>query len=105
MKIFSPFLLGFLLACLTTAVYSQQISFPGAEGAGSFTTGGRGTSAQPTTVFEVTRIDDPSPTVAGTLRHALSQSTTTYPYRTIVFRVSGTIRLTSRLTIPRNTTI
>jgi len=79
---------------------AQQISFPGAEGAGKFTKGGRGTAAVPTSVFEVTNLLDTN--TAGTLRYALSQSAT---HRTVVFRVSGTIHLTTRLSIPRNTTL
>ncbi len=92
LAIFSPILSG-----------AQQPAFPGAEGAGKFTSGGRGTNVNPTTVFEVTNLtDDNTP---GSLRYACSQSTSTYPYRTIVFRVSGTIHLNSRLNIPRNTTV
>lgn len=80
--------------------HAQQPAFPGAEGAGMYTTGGRGTPAVPTTVFEVTNLlDDGLP---GSLRYALSANAT---YRTVVFRVSGTIHLTSRLIINANTTI
>src|SRR5687768_17305679 len=86
----------------TTNIHAQLKSFPGAEGAGSFTSGGRGTAAQPTTVFEVTSLDDAN--TPGTLRYALQASAATYPYRTIVFRISGTIHLLSRLTIRSNTT-
>jgi pectin methylesterase-like acyl-CoA thioesterase len=79
---------------------AQQPAFPGAEGAGMFTTGGRGTAAIPTTVFEVTNLnDDNSP---GSLRYALTASAA---YRTVVFRVSGTIHLNSKLNIRDNTTI
>jgi pectin methylesterase-like acyl-CoA thioesterase len=86
-----------------TIAYTQQIAFPGAEGAGRFTSGGRGTASQPTTVFEVTNLnDDNNP---GSLRYAVRASVSTYPYRTIVFRVAGTIHLTSKLNIPGNTTI
>lgn len=92
-----------LLLLMASTTYSQQIAFPGAEGAGKFTSGGRGTLATMTTVFEVTNLTDANS--LGSLRYACSQSTTTYPYRTIVFRVSGTIHLSSRLTIPKNTTI
>src|SRR5439155_10821443 len=42
---------------------------------------------------------------AGRLRYACSQSIATYPNRTIVFRISGTIHLNSKLPIPKNTTI
>jgi pectin methylesterase-like acyl-CoA thioesterase len=90
----------FLSATLLQEARAQQIAFPGAEGAGRFASGGRGTSAVATTVFEVTNLnDDNNP---GSLRYALTQPAT---YRTIVFRVSGTIRLTSKLTIRGNTTI
>jgi pectinesterase len=91
----------FIFVC--GSVSAQQIAFPGAEGAGRFTSGGRGTVATPTTVFEVTNLNDDNN--AGSLRYALQASTTTYPYRTIVFKVSGTIHLTSKLTIKGNTTI
>ncbi|PJJ53281.1 pectate lyase family protein [Hymenobacter chitinivorans] len=91
---------------LTTAVLAgparaQQLAFPGAEGAGRFTSGGRGTKQQPTTVFEVTSLnDDRQP---GSLRYALSQPAAA---RTVVFRVSGTIHLASPLVIDKsNTTI
>ena len=81
----------------------QQLAFPGAEGAGRFTTGGRGTLAQPTTVFKVTSLADNN--VPGTLRFAVSASSASFPHRTIVFAVSGTIRLTAPLSIRSNTTI
>lgn len=84
----------------TIPVQAQTPAFPGAEGAGMYTTGGRGTAASPTTVFEVTNLnDDNNP---GSLRYALQASAT---YRTIVFRVSGTIHLNSKLNIRDNTTI
>ena len=90
----------FLSAILLQDANAQQIAFPGAEGAGRFASGGRGTAAVPTTVFEVTNLnDDNNP---GSLRYALTQTAT---HRTVVFRVSGTIRLTSKLTIRGNTTI
>ena len=89
--------------CLCVWGVAQQTAFPGAEGAGRFTSGGRGTSTSPTTVFEVTNLTDiNSP---GSLRYALQASTTTYVHRTIVFRVSGTIHLTSKLNIRGNCTI
>ena len=95
-KIFTNLFLSIFFLCAT--VSAQQPAFPGAEGAGMFTTGGRGAGSK---VFAVTSLlDDGS---AGTLRWALTQTAT---YRTVVFRVSGTIHLTSALKITKgNTTI
>jgi pectin methylesterase-like acyl-CoA thioesterase len=104
-RFLSTKLWGILILLLFTASLSsaQQLAFPGAEGAGRFTSGGRGTAARPTTVFEVTNLnDDNNP---GSLRHALEASATTYPYKTIVFRVAGTIHLNAKLNIRSNTTI
>lgn len=84
-----------------TASAQRLIAFPGAEGAGKYTSGGRGTAAAPTTVLEVTSLADTN--TPGTLRYALGQNA---PHRTIVFRVCGTIRLTSPLSINKpNVTI
>jgi hypothetical protein len=88
---------------ITSQSLAQQIAFPGAEGAGRFASGGRGTAEIATTVFEVTNLTDVN--APGSLRYACAQSVNTYPYRTIVFKVSGTIHLASKLNIPRNTTI
>ncbi|HJT73701.1 MAG TPA: hypothetical protein VJ720_06775, partial [Chitinophaga sp.] len=97
---FAGYLLSMLALLLSFDVHAQQPAFPGAEGAGMYTTGGRGTSTTPTTVFEVTNLlDDGQP---GSLRYALTASAA---YRTVVFRVSGTIHLNSRLSIRANTTI
>lgn len=92
----------FIVLCMLCAYtsFAQQPAFPGAEGAGMFATGGRGTTSTPTTVFEVTNLSDDG--LPGSLRYALTASAT---YRTVVFRVSGTIHLNSRLTIKANTTI
>lgn len=102
----SKLFIQFSLLLVAMAVFvpgnAQQIAFPGAEGYGKYATGGRGTVAVPTTVFEVTNLnDDNNP---GSLRYAITNGGTTLA-RTVVFRVSGTIHLNTQLTIRNNTTI
>ena len=72
-------------------------AFPGAEGFARYTTGGRGGN-----IYHVTNLtDNTSNPATGSLRWALKQSGP----RIIVFDVSGTIHLTSGITIAANTTI
>lgn len=61
-------------------------AFPGAEGGGMYASGGRGYD-----VYEVTNLNDSGP---GSLRDAVSGDN-----RMVVFRVSGTIHLSSALSI------
>jgi hypothetical protein len=67
----------------------QVVAFPGAEGAGRFSAGGRGGR-----VFRVTQLGDSGP---GSLRAAVEAEGP----RTVIFDVGGAIRLASPLTIRR----
>lgn len=67
-----------------------RYAFPGAYGAGRYTTGGAGGE-----VYTVTSLEDNDNTTQGTLRYALNRT----GKRTIVFAVSGLIELKSPLRI------
>ena len=77
-----------VLLLLTAAISAQTSAFPGAEGAGKYTTGGRGGK-----IFYVTSLEDSEQ--PGTLRWAIKQKEP----RTILFKVSGLIRLNGPLKI------
>jgi hypothetical protein len=79
------------LNLLPLSLYSQPLAFPGAEGYGKYTTGGRGGI-----VIKVTNLFDSG---TGSLRDALTNSSYKYKKRTIVFSVSGTIELQSEIQV------
>lgn len=85
-------LLCIMCACVCASAQQQLTAFPGADGFGKFTTGGRGG-----VVYHVTRLDDCTETdlVEGTLRWALRTGDDTP--RTIVFDTCGTIVLSTKL--------
>jgi pectate lyase len=76
-----------LLACGgASGDVAKTPAFPGAEGFGAHASGGRGGE-----VYYVTNLNDDGP---GSLRDAVSKGN-----RMVLFRVSGTIQLKSRLTV------
>ena len=81
-------LLILLLVFAGMRLQAQTPAFPGAEGGGMYTTGGRGGK-----VLFVTNLSDNNQ--PGSFRYAVTRS---YP-RTVVFKVSGTIQLEKKISI------
>ena len=77
----------------TSNISDQPLAFPGAEGFGKYTTGGRGGN-----VFIVSNLNDKG---AGSFREAAESK----EKRIIVFAISGTIHLETKLSIKGNCTI
>ena len=82
----------FLIVALPALLQAQPLAFPGAEGFGKYSSGGRGGK-----VAEVTTLADSGP---GSLRWAVEQ----FPGEplTVVFRISGIIDLQSEIRLHRS---
>lgn len=91
-------LYSILLSVLS--IDAKTLAFPGAEGAGMYTTGGRGGNIYYVTSLKDTLTGDKN-LQEGTLRWCLSHPEP----KTILFKIAGIIHLKSRLTISGNTTI
>lgn len=99
---FLPVLLSLIVAGCNTANHQpvkqpeengRALAFPGAEGFGKFTTGGRGGK-----IYIVTNLHDKGP---GSFRRGAGLD----EKRMIIFAVSGTIHLETKLSIKGNVTI
>jgi hypothetical protein len=85
-------LLVIFSALTAFAAQAQTVAFPGAEGFGAMATGGRGGG-----IYHVTNLDDSG---AGSFRDAVSK-----PNRTVVFDISGVIKMGDKIRADSNITI
>jgi len=99
-KLFCALCLAFaLLLPLAVPASSAEplLAFPGADGAGKYTAGGRGGALYVVTTLEDYNVSAGDVSIPGSLREAVEA---TGP-RTVVFDVAGTIELKSNLTVRR----
>lgn len=92
MKKLSAFIIFLLFAASQIYAQDKLPAFPGAEGHGKYTNGGRGGR-----IIEVTNLDAGGP---GSLKAAVES----FGARIVIFKVSGTIKLAGNLVI-RNDSI
>ena len=93
-------ILFLMLLWASLFVNAQIPAFPGAEGGGMYTTGGRGGAVYYVTTLQDTLVGDKK-TREGSLRWCLRGNEP----KVILFKVAGIIHLKSRLNILSNTTI
>lgn len=93
-------ILFFVFLFCTMSIFAQTPAFPGAEGGGMYTTGGRGGKVYYVTSLEDTK-EGNKQTHEGTLRWCLDREGP----KTILFKVAGVIFLKTDLNISSNTTI
>ena len=94
-------IISFLAASFVCVLLNAQTpAFPGAEGGGMYTSGGRGGKVYYVNSLEDTMTGDKK-TQEGTLRWCLERPGT----KTILFKVAGIIHLTKKLHVPDSTTI
>ena len=97
MKMSQRFLRVVLLLSLYTLITQSMLAipaFPGAEGGGANSTGGRGGS-----IYEVTNLNDSG---AGSFRYGLENAAGA---RTIIFKVGGIIQLNSSISVSNKSCI
>jgi len=88
----------FLVILLFSVIYTQSqiVAFPGAEGFGAYSKGGRGGQ-----VLFVTNLNDYNPENEEPIEGSLRWACDTYGPRTVIFSVSGIIELKKELIIDK----